>query len=161
MKNLKPFNLQAALSGKAVMLRNGEKAFVRHHETELNAEEHRKLVGYTSIGVILSWREDGRFIGRHIEQDMDIVGMCPETKLINGFEVPLPVQEALAHDTEYYVPLLTEDNFCGIHRWFNDVFDERALQRGLVFLNKEDAVANAKALLGIVPNSEEKKCVRQ
>ena len=34
-KELKPFDLQAALKGEAVMLRNGDKAYIRHHETEM------------------------------------------------------------------------------------------------------------------------------
>lgn len=36
---LKPFDLQAALRGEPVMLRNGEMAYVRHHETELPVDD--------------------------------------------------------------------------------------------------------------------------
>ena len=32
---MKPFNLEAALAGEPVKLRSGAKAYIRHHETEV------------------------------------------------------------------------------------------------------------------------------
>lgn len=152
-KKLKPFDLQAALSGEPVMLRDGSKAFVRHHETELNTDEHRKLVGYTSIGAMLTWREDGRFVGRHLEPDGDIIGMYQKTRTINGFEVPTPETEAPAIGSVFFVASCGFKAFVDDNIWRAYDLDLLWLERGLVFLNEEDAVVNAKAMLGIDPDN--------
>lgn len=153
MKNLKPFDLQAALSGKAVMLRDGEKAFVRHHETEHPTAKDEPLLGYREAGS-WSWCADGASDSTGGESPFDIIGMYPETRIINGFEVPAPETKKPALDTKYYTPLLTNNGFCCGVRWDDDGSDNRSLQRGLVFLNVEDAIANAKAMLGIDPNAK-------
>lgn len=154
MKNLKPFDLQAALSGKAVMLRDGTKAYVRHHEKELNVVNSKRLLGYAASGAQRTWCENGSYSTPSETLCRDIIGMYPETRTINGFEVPAPETKKPALDTKYYTPLLTNDYFfCGAC-WQDDGFHNSSLQRGLVFLNVEDAIATAKAMLGIDPYGE-------
>lgn len=147
--NIKPFDLQAALNGEPAMLRDGSKAFIRWHETELNVEEQYKLVGYTSTGEMLAWREDGRFAGRAVETYKDIIGMYPRTCTINGFEVPAP--EEVAPKGKYYIANTLLYRLFVSSEWRNTSCDQLRLERGLVFLSKEDAVATAKAMLGIDP----------
>lgn len=93
--SLKPFDLDAALKGEPVMLRNGSKAFVRHHETELTTAIDGALLGYLD-GVraqMWTWSTDGASLPNGDESQQDIIGMWPKTRTINGFEVPAPETE--------------------------------------------------------------------
>ena len=143
---MKPFNLKDALAGKAVKLRDGRKAHVRHHETELDVSADYKLLGQQ-----LAWSDNRCYVSTTETSDRDIIGMYPEIRDINGFEVPLPEKEAPSYETEYYVPFPTSLYFYDERHWYDDTFDERVLERGLVFLNQEDAIATAEAMLGIYP----------
>lgn len=151
MKNLKPFDLQAALSGKAVMLRGGEKAFVRHHETELDTPEGHRLLGYIDCGEMVTWCENGDYLTGVATYAADIIGMHPETRAINGFEVPAPETQEPSLGSRYYLADTRLIGFCSEECWGDENIDKIWLERGLVFLNKEDAIASAKAMLGIDP----------
>lgn len=156
-KNLKPFDLQAALKGKPVMLRNGQKAFVRHHETELPVGDGCRLLGYTDGDINISWCVNGSYL-LESEDSADIIGMWPKTRIINGFEVPAPEKQALYGGDEYYASSIHDNEYYIKVRWnIRGSWDERALSRGLVFLNKEDAIANAKAMIGIDPYKKNTK----
>lgn len=92
--NMKPFNLEAALNGEPVMLRNGQKAFVRHHETEQPIGTCWQLWGIRdhkngSTG-LMSWSKDGSYDIDGCVSNLDIISMYPKTRIINGFEVPAP-----------------------------------------------------------------------
>lgn len=154
MQNLKPFDLQSALAGKAVMLRNGEKAYVRHHETELDVNSDDRLLGYTERGTPWSWHIDGRSntVGR--ETGKDIIGMYPETRTINGFEVPLPEISPPEYGGIYYTPRIDHKKLFALVHWCDGKYDRLVLERGLVFLSEEDAIATTKAILGIDPYSK-------
>lgn len=73
------------------------------------------------------------------------------TQVINGFEVPAPVATRPEKFDYYYVPSIQDDHFYFRFIWAGDPVDKECLERGLVFLTKEDAVAVAKAMLGINP----------
>ncbi len=153
-KELKPFDLQAALNGEAVMLRNGQKAFVRHHETELPVGDGCRLLGYTDGDINISWCVNGSYL-LESEDSADIIGMWPKTRIINGFEVPAPETEGLRQGVMYCISVPTNKGFYCECEWVGDLeFDFLLLERGLVFLTKEDAIANAKAMLGIDPYAE-------
>lgn len=74
------FDLQKALRGEPVVLRNGLKAYIRHRETEL---ETAPLLGFFmrdgSLG-IGAWEECGAnyWSRRTGESDYDIIGMWTE-----------------------------------------------------------------------------------
>jgi hypothetical protein len=83
--------------------------------------------------------------------------MYPETRIINGFEVPAPETDPLDHDATYYTPNILRSCLYDSTAWDDEDdtgSDSRWLSRGLVFLRKEDAIATAKAMLGIDPYSE-------
>lgn len=83
------------------------------------------------------------------------MGMWPKTRIINGFEVPAPETKAPSGNTVYYVSIPHISKYHGANLWGNEKDQvEYCLKRGLVFLNKEDAIANAKAMLGINPYEE-------
>lgn len=152
-KKLKPFDLEAALAGKAVMLRDGTRAYVRHHETEIRVGGGWQLQGMNAEGELFAWTEGGRNCSY---TDNDIIGMYPETRSINGFEVPAPVTEAPGIGSMTFIASYIFKGFYDTCRWCNAEFDNLMLERGLLFLDKEDAIANAKAMLGIDPDSGSK-----
>jgi hypothetical protein len=157
--NLKHFNLEAALNGEPVMLRDGRKAFVRHHETEVMVGDCWQIWGTTiESPSLIAWSKGG---GYYLDGDisgLDIIGMWTEpriTRIINGFEVPAPETEEPKRGDWYYRVCLIDSDFYDSDRWNgDDVHDVRPLKRGLIFLKKEDAIANAKAMLGIDPHVE-------
>lgn len=157
MKNLKPFDMQATLTGKAVMLRDGLKAYVRHRETELSTKVDETLLGYVEGIGWWSWSACGKSCTASGESKYDIIGMYPETRIINGFEVPVPETEELEYGTPYYLASPSLWHFHTRQSWVGDTSDKFWLARGLVFLIVEDAVATAKAMLGIDPNEEDKQ----
>jgi hypothetical protein len=160
-KNLKHFDIKAALNGEPVMLRNGQKAFVRHHETELRVGSCWEIWGIEErvdgSTAFLQWSVSGVYDMDGVISDLDIIGMYPTSKLriINGFEVPAPETTEPDYGTAYFTPSLAYITMAVYQEWRNDDFDTRALKRGIVFLNEEDAIANAKAMLGINPRDEE------
>jgi hypothetical protein len=156
-KNLKPFDLQAALRGEPVMLRNGRKAFVRHHETELRVGSCGEIWGIEErtdgITAFLQWSVSGVYDMDGVIGDLDIIGMYPTSKThtINGFEVPAPVtREPKVGDLRFKADIYSEE-FYDEDIWSGGSYGLLALKRGLVFLRKEDAIANTKAMLGIDP----------
>lgn len=151
MKNLKPFDLQAALSGKAVMLRDGRKAYVRHHETELPVRFDRVLSGFIGMDSC-QWCVNGSSARPGVNYQNDIIGMYPETRVINGFEVPAPESKGLEEGCTYFLALPHTESLFIRHVWSHCNKDRLWLKRGLVFVNKKDAIATAKAMLGIDPH---------
>lgn len=159
-KNIKPFDLQAALKGEPVMLRNGQKAFVRHHETEQPTGSCWELwgIGNRKDGstMFLQWSTGGRYDMDYAVSDLDIIGMYQKTHIVNGFEVPAPETEEPDDYTKYYAPnLFVDEMHSGLIWHRNSEWDNRLIRRGLLFLNKEDAIANTKAMLGINPYGED------
>lgn len=74
------------------------------------------------------------------------------TRIINGFEVPAPEENAHEKGSVYYIPVLTNKLLYERIKWdVNSTVDSRLLERGLIFLKKEDAITNAKAMMGIDP----------
>ena len=158
-KELKPFDLQAALNGEPVMLRDGSKAFVRHNETEHPTGQCWQLwgVGSNKRGGtwLLLWSRDGLYDVDGRENELDIIGMWPKTRIINGFEVPAPETQDPEEGTTYYIPILHTVNLYGKAVWYRDEqWHKRYIKRGMVFLNAEDAIANTRAMLGIDPYEE-------
>ena len=77
----------------------------------------------------------------------------PNTVMVNGFEVVAPVKLALKDCEAYYCATPDTECWYGTARWRNDSDDKRWFTRGLIFLKREHAIAYAKAMCGINPNS--------
>lgn len=95
---MKPFNLEEALSGKPVQLKNSLKAFIIG---EINSKELSNLLQIEKGALIgfaennnlhlLSWDNDGNDLV-HTDRSYSITGMYETPKrLINGIEVPEPL----------------------------------------------------------------------
>ena len=153
---MKPFNLEEALAGEPVKLKNGLKAFV------LNKVENKEianllqintnsLVGYASDNSLhlLEWNEQGDDLV-YCNQEYSITGMWEEPKrYINGIEVPEPVNMDTWEDGDCYWHIslgtptgASEAIFCK-----DSQIDRLLISRRVVFETKEGAEAMAKALL--------------
>lgn len=78
----------------------------------------------------------------------------PRNININGHEVPEPVREPLGHKAKYFIPAISGRYFATEFYWCNDDTDSRFLERGLVHLTEEAAIAHAKALLSFTAKPE-------
>ena len=88
---MKPFDLEKALAGEPVVLRNGIKAYVLCDIRDLFPKSRRDLrclIGVQAIegnnrelGLISRWKVDGKYYERLKESEYDIVGMFEEPKL--------------------------------------------------------------------------------
>lgn len=74
------------------------------------------------------------------------------THVVNGFTVVASEQVPPARGTCYYPAMPTVSDFSSAYTWCGCAYDERLLERGLVFLTKEAAIMNAKAMCGIDPS---------
>lgn len=85
--------------------------------------------------------------------DPDFAGACeyriaPRTILVNGVEVPAPEKDAPKDGDRYFSPSVTmAHSFSEHYTWDGSDFDQSALDRGVVYLNEDHAVARAKAML--------------
>lgn len=76
--------------------------------------------------------------------------IAPRTHTLNGYDVPAPETEEPEVGTEYWVlDSFERDGVCQ-HSWGGDKCDLFALQNSL-WLSKEDAIANRKAMRGENP----------
>ena len=141
---MKEFNLEAALNGEPVMLRNGKKAIIYYcTPAEFKFDENIPdsfplkgmvfdLNGYLDDPSV-SWRCNGSF--RCSEDDRDIIGMWEEPKIsIEDLPKPFTPEETQHY---YYINggyVECEDEYASK----ND-FDSKAAKRGNCFRNREDA----------------------
>lgn len=94
------------------------------------------LVGVESISILLD--EDVTFRIKTNKREV----------IVNGKKF-YAENSKLDYRKEYFVPdMIIEDLFRTVS-WTDSKFDNRALNRGIVFLNKEDAIGYAKAVLGL------------
>jgi hypothetical protein len=76
--------------------------------------------------------------------------LIPRTHNLNGYDVPAPETEAPEEVCKYWVIDTGEDDGVDCCQWTFGKLDKNALRNGL-WLSKEDATANAKALRGESP----------
>ena len=78
---MEPLNIEKALQGHPVRLRNGEKAYIRYREVEFPV--NRTLVGYRKLNsteyVLLNWTKNGDHTS---SENLDIVGMWKSAPLV-------------------------------------------------------------------------------
>ncbi|MBE2895586.1 hypothetical protein HPC38_01680 [Pasteurellaceae bacterium HPA106] len=143
-------DLEKALAGEPVKLKNGDKAFVKYvipEQYKTSAPLRGFIVADHSVlsaEWLLNGKDKGGFSG------FDIVGMWEEpNRIINDVGVPPCVtEETWADDKTYYLVNLLGDccYCCGLLKK-NCRDDEAIVQRGLAFETKAGAQAMAKALL--------------
>lgn len=139
---MKEFNLDAALNGEPVMLRNGEKAFVKYNLLdELKNIEARDaacpLIGYRLQGNYVSttsWELSGKSIHWATMED-DIVGMWEEPK-ISIEDLPKPFKPK---NGELFYYIYWGEVYCECGYLEGSSIYRSFSQNGQCFRTKEDA----------------------
>lgn len=141
---MKEFNLDAALNGEPVRLRDGRKAIIYHRVPDIYTHKNGVKVTYPVVGMTFNtdgtvdnpcaaWMANGRFTSGWCGKD--IVGMYEEPK-ISIEDLPKPFKPK--EDDEYFYInggiIEYESEF-----WNSSDFDIKASKRGGCFRTKEDA----------------------
>lgn len=66
---------------------------------------------------------------------------------VNGVEVPAPESKAPGSHSAYFTADPSAEGFTWCFSWEDTEYDYVLLERGLVYLRQEDAIARAKAML--------------
>ena len=73
----------------------------------------------------------------------------PNTIRIGEYDVPEPMREMPARDTDYYIACITTSGLYGVATWVCDAQDIEWFNLGVVHSTKDAAVLHAKALLSL------------
>lgn len=143
---MKEFNLEAALNGEPVMLRNGNKAFICYKLSRDFKYWDGSPINFNICGYILNfngdiamlntaWKEDGKWTMDETKSDRDIIAMWEEPE-ISIEDLPKPFKpQATQH--YYYIDggnIESEDEY-----WESNSFDRNAAMNGNCFRTREDA----------------------
>jgi hypothetical protein len=136
---MKEFNLDAALNGEPVMLRNGGKAVVKYNLlNEVEKLEVRDtvypLIGYRFDGIYInttSWNLTGKSV-HCATLEYDIIGMWEDPKIsIEDLPKPFKPEE---NELYFYI-----NNGCVCRNLFWSGFDENLAKNAQCFKTREDA----------------------
>lgn len=140
---MKEFNLEAALNGEPVMLRNGDKAFIFKNVKNthvLDFEVDYPLIGMIhNQAVVQTWSLDGRTSLTNDYADRDIVGMFEEPK-ISVEDLPKPFKPKLG---EYYYRITSRSFYDTLDirekEYTDPGYDDKTVNQGNAFRTREDA----------------------
>ena len=141
---MKPFDLEEALQGKPVQLRNGNKAFIQTDLRKLGLLE--SITPYVIKGISVasdgadwheySWTANGQSLEGYINRDSDIIGMYEEPTPTITVTLPIPFKPKVGEQYFYIGGLnsmVSEGNFN------NGIFEKLAVSAGFCFRTEEDA----------------------
>ena len=136
---MKEFNLEAALNGEPVMLRNGEKAYIFKNIQDIHILDFK--VDYPLIGMmhnhapVQTWSLDGRISLVSDYSNGDIIGMWEEPKKqISIEDLPKPFKPKTGDEYKYIVGV---EVFRRIS--VGDSFDKSLSMGGQCYRTEEDA----------------------
>ena len=143
---MKKFDLDAALNGEPVMLRNGNKAFICYKLSDDYKYWDGSPINFNICGYILNfngdiemlntaWTTGGKWTMDETKSDIDIIAMWEEPK-ISIEDLPKPFTPAQG-DTYFYI---CGFKIFGINKYFeSSTFDTGNSKNGQCFRTKEDA----------------------
>lgn len=141
---MKEFNLDAALNGEPVKLRNGSKAFICYKLSRDFKYWDGSPINFNVWGYILNfngdiamlnatWKEDGKWTMDETKSDRDIIAMWEEPK-ISIEDLPNPFIPS--HQEEYWV---VSPDYAEPQRYNACYLGHSSIQNGNCFRTKEDA----------------------
>lgn len=143
---MKEFNLDAALNGEPVMLRNGKKAYIGHKTPDNYVSDNGKEIEFPLHGYIIKayniievphmfWNINGRAYKDGVDNASDIVGMWEEPKIrIEDLPKPFKPKDG---EPYFYITggfIAYESECC-----YTENFDIAAAERGGCYRTREDA----------------------
>lgn len=141
---MKEFNLDAALNGEPVKLRNGNKAFICYKLSRDFKYWDGSPINFNICGYILNfngdiamlntaWKEDGKWTMDETKSDRDIIAMWEEPK-ISAEDLPKPFKPKFGERFYYVYGSRIENLILNINS-----YDEELIESGNCFRTKEDA----------------------
>lgn len=138
---MKEFNLEAALNGEPVMLRNGEKAYIFKNIQDTHILNFK--VDYPLIGMmhnhapVQTWSLDGRISLVSDYSNGDIIGMWEEPKKqISIEDLPKPFYPEESSD---YFYILDGKVIYNSNYYNNNIISRQRAINGQCFRTREDA----------------------
>lgn len=146
-----PFDLERALAGEPILLKNGYKAFVLSDIREIFPNEDIPLIGVDHRSIMRRWKLNGENCISNEAENLDIIGMWKEPEPIqpSADDLPKPIREFgdlekvwekvwvinfSVTRVEYFpAPLYKRE------KWVK--FERIALKNGLLYKSKEDCQA--------------------
>lgn len=126
---------------------DGEDVQARLPGSEISGEFESLIGNFNSWNYSDDWKQcllSGDFGGHEWE-----FRLKPRTITVNGREIVAGEMVAPKLQSEYFLPHVSKANRYASEIWDASEFDLRVLNDGLVHLTKENAIAHAKAMLGI------------
>ncbi|MDW0618579.1 pyruvate kinase [Mannheimia haemolytica] len=138
---MKPFDLNKALAGEPVKLRNNDKAFVKYliSDDYIRDNKDHQVQGYTvdEENVFLSevsWTVSGSHFNDGTIAQYDIVGMWEEPRPTVTLTLPCPLKEP--YEGMWFI----DNDFTVVKSMFaNAPFVKKFLPQGRCFASEEDA----------------------
>lgn len=175
-KPLKPFNLEKALAGEPVKLRDGSKALVLYELSKSLKTTENTPIEYLLKGLIFkeenivktsnaSWNLNGEWI-TDATSDYDIIGMWEEEiSLTNVLEEASIIESVLKDLPKPFIPKLHEKYYTIALTSYNPIMkiinencisDKQIINRGLTFKEEKDAEKVIEFLFKILKINKEK-----
>lgn len=126
---------------------DGEDVQARLPGSEVSREFESLIGNFNEWNYSDDWKQcllSGDFGGHEWE-----FRLKPRTITVNGREIVAGSEVEPEWGITYYLPVPHQEGMYGWEKWTNNDFDRRTFSRGLVHLTKENAIAHAKAMLGI------------
>ncbi|MFC1186450.1 pyruvate kinase [Pasteurella multocida] len=139
---MKAFDLEKALAGEPVVLRNGYKAFIAKSIPTEHVKKEGELIGYlvedSKFHSCATWTKDGKYNPCFSSHIYDIIGMYEEPRPTVTLTLPAPIKTA-HHNQEVF----KRGNSTIIRFYFDANRDKhrKMLESGSLFYSEEDAQA--------------------
>lgn len=143
LQNTTPFNLTDALAGSPIVTRQGKLVKFIAYVPEARVANQRVL--FLVEGQIRSVDSTGVW-SDSVESPNDLF-MLEQTNNLNGFSYPSPLTEPPSFSTIVYITDISSSDFCFDITWTGEEYDVDVLNRGIVHLTQDNAVAHAQAII--------------
>lgn len=146
---MKPFNLEEALNGKPVKLRNGMKALICYRIPDEYVFNDGSSAAFPLQGIIFNkrgnlkqiaevWRDNGTYGDGYLHK-FDIIGMWDKPK-ISIEDLPKPFKPKL---NEYFYSIVTKTIFNTLNvmrrKYTDPSYDDETVNQGNAFRTEADA----------------------
>ncbi|HDR1160547.1 TPA: pyruvate kinase [Pasteurella multocida] len=141
---MKEFDLEKALAGEPVVLRNGDKAFVKF-VLENPVREECAMIGYViddrGRDSLIGWYKNGLYASCGGD-GLDIVGMYEEPRPTVTLTLPCPLKSVTVGQRVFYLDLNKQcERICAFLFQKDSTYHFNLLKNGGIFSTEEDAQA--------------------
>ncbi|HII3693523.1 pyruvate kinase [Pasteurella multocida] len=141
---MKKFDLEKALAGEPVVLRNGSKAFVKF-VLENPVCEECAMIGYViddrGRDSLIGWYKNGLYASCGGD-GLDIVGMYEEPRPTVTLTLPCPLKSVTVGQRVFYLDLNKQcERICAFLFQKDSTYHFNLLKNGGIFSTEEDAQA--------------------